>query len=833
LRYSFAGSGGRRLLGSRLRSLSVRRAICVAALSTLIALLTFPGTAGAAAEDDSNCLTKPATVPAAYDDCTTLDEKSGSTDLPNGPPLEGEVWWGRTSGNELDLRIFARNNMNGDEAIQVCVRTSSGYTTQKCAGGTGTLPPGGPNPKPSDRIYVGDDSDTFHQALIDLDNPTSNPGGSSYSLGAVPPGTTVFWQAHVNQDDEAEEEQRSTFAAGSSGGAPEAKTQPEITTDPDPDEGEVEDTLNDSATLTGGDDPTGTITFNLFRPGDTDCEGPPAHSEDVTVDNGNDTYSTATGFAADEPGTWQWVATYSGDEDNESATHECGDEPVIVSKKSPSISTDPDPDRAEVGDTLNDTATLSGGTSDIGGTITFDLFGPDDPNCDGTPVHSEDVDVDNGNDDYSTSQGFVADAAGTWQWVASYSGDDNNEADSDSCGDEPVTIDKKGPAISTTPDPDEPEVEDELNDTATISGGSDDIGGTITFDLFGPDDPNCDGTPVHSEDVDVDNGNGDYSTATGFIADAPGTWNWVASYSGDDNNDPDSDECGDEPVEVSKKAPTIDTTPSPASAAVGDTIHDIATISGATSSAGGTITFDLFGPDDPTCSGDPRHSEDVSIDGDGNYATVDGFEPDEEGTWNWVASYSGDDNNEEDAGACGDEPVVVAAASVEEKNDPSISTQPDPASGEIGTVLNDTATLSEATEDATGNITFRLFAPEDPDCTGDPEFTETVEVDGNGTYSTDSGYEADRAGTWRWMATYSGDAANNPASSGCDEEQVAISDPAQPADPAPVQVGGVQFAQATTLPKTGVGVLPPLALGLNLLCFGFWLRRFGSRHFRR
>ncbi|MGH2811439.1 MAG: hypothetical protein ACRDI1_01835 [Actinomycetota bacterium] len=153
-------------------------------------------------------------------------------------------------------------------------------------------------------------------------------------------------------------------------------------------------------------------------------------------------------------------------------------------------------------------------------------------------------------------------------------------------------------------------------------------------------------------------------------------------------------------------------------------------------------------PDDPTRSGEPRHSEDVSIDGDGNYATVDGFEPDGEGTSNWVASYSRDANNEDDTDACGDEPVVVAAASVEEKNDPSISTQPDPASGEVGTVLNDTATLGEATG-----------------------------------------------------ATYSGDAANNPASSGCDEEQVAISDPAQPADPAPVRSEACSLRRPRPFPK--------------------------------
>ena len=50
-------------------------------------------------------------------------------------------------------------------------------------------------------------------------------------------------------------------------------------------------TLNDTATLAGGFNPTGTITFTLFHNGGTT----PVDTETVTV-NGNGTYTTPTGF---------------------------------------------------------------------------------------------------------------------------------------------------------------------------------------------------------------------------------------------------------------------------------------------------------------------------------------------------------------------------------------------------------------------------------------------------------------------------------------------------------------------------------------------------------
>lgn len=90
-------------------------------------------------------------------------------------------------------------------------------------------------------------------------------------------------------------------------------------------------------------------------------------------------------------------------------------------------------------------------------------------------------------------------------------------------------------------------------------------------------------------------------------------------------------------------------------------------------------------------------------------------------------------------------------------------------------IPNDNFILSGGFGTVTGNIVFKLFAPSDATCAGTPALTQTVTVNGNGTYSTtNTAFHATTAGTWRWMSTYSGDASNESATSACGVEQFTI-----------------------------------------------------------
>src|SRR5262249_16520067 len=109
------------------------------------------------------------------------------------------------------------------------------------------------------------------------------------------------------------------------------------------------------------------------------------------------------------------------------------------------------------------------------------------------------------------------------------------------------------------------------------------------------------------------------------------------------------------------------------------------------------------------------------------------------------------------------------------KNSPSIVTTPNPTSVTLGTspvTLNDSAALSGGSS-PTGTITFTLVY------NGSTVDTETVSVNGNGTYSTPTGYTLPTSGTvtgtYQWNATYSGDGKNNSVSENNDpSEQVTV-----------------------------------------------------------
>jgi hypothetical protein len=80
--------------------------------------------------------------------------------------------------------------------------------------------------------------------------------------------------------------------------------------------------IHDTALLSGGSSPTGTITFNLYLASDTTCSTV-LNSGTVPV-NGNGSYDSPA-VTPPDAGAYQWVATYSGDAGNASVAAACND----------------------------------------------------------------------------------------------------------------------------------------------------------------------------------------------------------------------------------------------------------------------------------------------------------------------------------------------------------------------------------------------------------------------------------------------------------------------------------------------------------------------------
>jgi hypothetical protein len=186
------------------------------------------------------------------------------------------------------------------------------------------------------------------------------------------------------------------------------------------------------------------------------------------------------------------------------------------------------------------------------------------------------------------------------------------------------------------------------------------------------------------------------------------------------------------------------------------------------------------------------------------------------GSYSFQAAYQGDSNYDKSTSPC--EPFTIAKAK------PGISTTPNPTSGSVGVTLNDSATLSSGFN-PTGTITFNLYDPDQATCLGAPRFTQTVTVSGNGTYSTSGGFVTDKAGTWRWTAAYSGDGNNDPASSGCNDEQVVISQPVT-SKITPTQTTCQQFKDGTagTLTQLNYSVKNGMINQVSPGVFFYWIK---------
>jgi len=130
--------------------------------------------------------------------------------------------------------------------------------------------------------------------------------------------------------------------------------------------------ISDAATLTGGFAPAGTVTFTLYGPGDATCSNA---LWSTTVPVGAGGVSDSGDVEAGAAGTYNWVATYSGDLNNLPVSSECGSEPVVITGQTllgrayglsanvslfglPLVNQPPTPDTAEIATTLDSSTSV-------------------------------------------------------------------------------------------------------------------------------------------------------------------------------------------------------------------------------------------------------------------------------------------------------------------------------------------------------------------------------------------------------------------------------------------------------------------------------------------
>src|SRR5215217_4023835 len=206
------------------------------------------------------------------------------------------------------------------------------------------------------------------------------------------------------------------------------------------------------------------------------------------------------------------------------------------------------------------------------------------------------------------------------------------------------------PSISTTLSAETITVGGTIHDSATLTGATATAGGTVTYKVY--TNATCDSLdPLDAGTKTVSNGVVPDSDPITF--NSAGDYYWQAVYSGDANNSGATSLCTSEHLVVVKKTTAMTT-------AQNLIPNDDANLSGATSTAGGTITFELFSPADADCSETPAYTQTVNVSGPDTYSTTNTtFIASTEGTWRWKVNYSGDANNKASTSACGVEQFTI------------------------------------------------------------------------------------------------------------------------------------------------------------------------------
>ncbi len=359
--------------------------------------------------------------------------------------------------------------------------------------------------------------------------------------------------------------------------------------------------------------------------------------------------------------------------------------------------------------TVTDTATLSGSNGAVTGTVKFFVCGPaaSNPDCTsgGTQVGGA-VTIVGGQ---AVSGPFTPPATGHYCFRGEYTPDafapysPSNHTDTtlecftvtaqtaiNTNAGGPFTIGVGGTVA--------------LSDTATLSGGTSDATGTITFTLY--DNDTCTHA-VGTASATVNGADGDqYVSSPAIVVSATGTYHWIASYvSGDTSKNANTiSTCG-----APNENPVVNPRPTTLTTNVGGpfvlgadgtvALSDTATLSGGTSGAGGTITFMLFS--DSACSNQVGTDVTAAVNGaDGKNYTSPPITVNAAGTYYWVASYGSDSKNAASSSTCGDvneTPLVI-------KPHISISKSPDAQTILIGQTANFTITVTNDGDSTLTNV---------------------------------------------------------------------------------------------------------------------------------
>ncbi len=540
----------------------------------------------------------------------------------------------------------------------------------------------------------------------------------------------------------------------------------------------------DTATVTGagGVTPTGTVTYTFFT--NNACTGTGVSAGTVTLTGaGAVPNSNTQGPLA--AGSYSFRAVYSGDANYATSTSSC--EPFSVAQLRPDTATvvfDAAANSAwagteKTGASAFDTASVTGAAGVTPtGAVTYTFF--TNNTCTGTGTAAGTVTLTGtGAVPNSNTEGPLA--AGGFAFRAEYSGDANYSSSTSSC--EPFAVAQLGPGTATV-------VFDAANnsawagtektgasafDTASVTGAAGVTPtGTVLYTFF--TDNACTGSGTGAGTVTL-TGAGAVPNSNTQGPLAAGDYAFRAEYSGDANYTASTSSC--EPFVVAQLSPGTATVVFDAASGAawagtektGASAYDTATVTGTAGlTPAGTVTYTFF--TNNACTGAGASAGTVTLNGDGTVPNSNIQGPLQAGSYSFLAAYSGDANYTASTSSC--EPFAVAQGSAA-----AATTVFDAATGaawagteKTGASAYDTATVTgTAGVTPAGTVTYTFFI--DNACTGAGASAGTVTLNGDGTVPNSNIQGPLQAGSYSFLAAYSGDANYTGSTSTCEPFAVA------------------------------------------------------------
>ena len=271
---------------------------------------------------------------------------------------------------------------------------------------------------------------------------------------------------------------------------------PSITTSQQPATATVGSSIADQATVTGGDNPTGTVTFNLYN--NPNGTGTPLFTDTENLVGG---VATSAGYTTTATGTDYWVATYNGDSNNSTVTSGTADEPVTVTPAAATHLTVSAPASVTAGSPCSVTVSAEDQFNNLAttyrGTVHFTTT-----DAGSGVVLPADYTFTSGDNGTHTFTNLVTLATAGPQTVTVT--DTTTSSVTGTSG--TITVTAATPTIATAQQPATATVGSSIADKATVTGG-DNPTGTVTFNLY--NNPNGTGTPLFTDTEPLSGGVGD------------------------------------------------------------------------------------------------------------------------------------------------------------------------------------------------------------------------------------------------------------------------------------------------------------------------------------